>query len=68
MRLIVNKNSIDKLKIESFSIEEDVTYHELKDLLTELKEEDILIHNNAIEPDKIYLDWRDSYDSNKNLY
>ena len=59
MKLEVNDK--DKLEIKSFSIEETVTYHELKDLLTELKEDNLLISNNAIEPDTIYLDFEEEY-------
>ena len=57
MRLEVN--NLDKLEIKSFSIEENITYHNLKDLLTELKEDNLLISNNAIEPDTIYLDFEE---------
>jgi len=57
MRLEVNDK--DKLAIKSFSVKENVTYHDLKDLLIELKEEDLLISNNAIESDVIYLDFEE---------
>ena len=57
MKLEVNNR--DRLAIKSFSIEENITYHNLKDLLTELKEDELLISNNAIEPDTIYLDFEE---------
>lgn len=52
-------NDLDRLAIKTFSIEENVTYHDLRDLLIELKEEDLLISNNAIDSDAIYLDFEE---------
>ena len=47
-------NDLDRLAIKTFSSIKNVTYHDLRDLLIELKEEDLLISNNAI-----YLDFEE---------